>query len=195
MSGKSNWTAFAGARCIAAGTREVVARAIKQAQDHDGDVPIIIIDDATGRQVDFDLRGSPDEVVARLSEGADARFLSAPRVRGRPSLGVPAREVTLLPRHWEWLEQQPGGTSGALRRLVDEARASGPSRRRQAQTVVDRFMTVLAGNLPNYEDASRALYEGDVGRFRGLIADWPQDVRFHVIRLAADAFDNGGHDV
>lgn len=194
MSNNPHWTAFAGVRCIAAGARDIVARTVKQAQGCGEDAQIIVIDDATGRQVDLDLRGSPDEVVARLGERAAAQAEPAPRGRGRPRLGVAAREVTLLPRHWEWLDQQPGGTSGALRRLVDEAQASRSSRRSHAQMVADRFMAVLAGNLPNYEDASRALYRGDAGLFRALMADWPQDIRFHAMRLAADAFDNGGHD-
>ncbi len=194
MSDKSNWTAFAGTRCIAAGPWDVVARSLKQAQGHGEALPVLIIDDATGRQVDLDLRGSADEVVSRIREGAETQTEPAPRGRGRPRLGVTAREVTLLPRHWEWLEQQPGGSSGTLRRLVDEARASGPNRRRQAQVVADRFMAVLAGDLPHYEDASRALYRGDAIRFRALIADWPQDVRFHAMRLAADAFSTGGDD-
>jgi hypothetical protein len=103
---------------------------------------------------------------------------------------VVAREVTLLPRHWEWLAQQSGGASVALRRLVDEARRSGEGRdsMRQAQEAGYRFMSVMAGNKPHYEDAIRALFAGDAARFEKSIAEWPADVRRHASRLAEAAF-------
>ncbi|MFY0534142.1 DUF2239 family protein [Nannocystis pusilla] len=45
---------------------------------------------------------------------------------GRPKLGVVSREVSLLPRHWEWLERQP---SGSRRRCADSSRRrSGATR-------------------------------------------------------------------
>jgi hypothetical protein len=99
---------------------------------------------------------------------------------------VVAREVTLLPRHWEWLGAQPGGASVALRKLVDEARrASGDKdRERQARDAAYHFMSTMAGNLPQFEEASRALFADDRRRFTGLIADWPVDVRDHIVKLA-----------
>lgn len=184
-----NWTAFAGQHCLAAGSQETVARAVSRA-GRDGVTGILVFDDSTGRQVDLDLRGGEDEVVARLAPPQGP----AEAGRGRPKLGVIAREVTLLPRHWEWLAQQPGGASGTLRRLVDEARASPAARRRQARMVTDRFLSVLAGDLPGYEEASRALYAGNRPGFEALIADWPQDIRTHALRFAAAAFDqDAGH--
>ena len=74
-----------------------------------------------------------------------------------------AREVTLLPRHWEWLAQQSGGASVALRRLVDQARrgTEDKDRIRRAQEAAYRFMSAMAGNRPNFEDAIRALFAGD----------------------------------
>jgi hypothetical protein len=109
-----------------------------------------------------------------------------PRGRGRPKLGVVSREVTLLPRHWEWLNAQPGGASVALRKLVDEARrASGDKdRERQARDAAYHFMSTMAGNLPQFEEASRALFAGDRRRFTALIADWPPDIRDHIVKLA-----------
>lgn len=193
MSGQ-NWTAFLGTRCIASGARDLVARAVKQAHDAGIDRQVIIIDDATGRQLDLDLRGSADDVVSRIARDAETPDDTASRGRGRPRLGVTAREVTLLPRHWDWLDQQPGGASGSLRRLIDEARASRPYLRRQAQAVTDRFMTVFAGDLPRFEDATRALYAGEAARFEDLIADWPHDVRVHTMRLASKAFEPGEGD-
>ncbi|MBB6426905.1 DUF2239 family protein [Sphingopyxis sp. JAI128] len=194
MTSGQNWTAFLGTRCIAAGAREMVARAVKQAHDEGVDRPVIIIDDATGRQLDLDLRGSADDVVSRIAQDADTHVDTAPRGRGRPRLGVTAREITLLPRHWDWLDQQPGGASGSLRRLIDEARTSRPYVRRQAQAVTDRFMTVFAGDLPHFEDATRALYAGEAAQFEGLIADWPHDIRVHTRRLASAAFEEEDGD-
>ena len=111
-------------------------------------------------------------------------------VASRPKLGVIAREVTLLPRHWEWLSSQPGGASVALRKLVEEARRAnaGRDRIRQAQEAAYRFVSVLAGNLPGFEEACRALFAGDAARFDSLVQGWPAGVRNHAQRLAARAF-------
>jgi hypothetical protein len=111
---------------------------------------------------------------------------SEPRGRGRPKLGVVAREVTLLPRHWEWLNAQSGGASVALRKLVDEARRAngGRDRRRAARDAAYHFMSAMAGNLKNFEEASRALFADDRRKFTGLVAAWPADIRDHVVKLA-----------
>ena len=101
-----------------------------------------------------------------------------------------AREVTLLPRHWDWLAQQKGGASVAIRKLVEEARRTGEDkdRIRTAQDLAYRFMSVMAGNKPHFEDAIRALFSGDRSRFEQLIGAWPADVREHSLRLATNAF-------
>lgn len=183
------FTAFAGQRRLAAGSMTEVALAVKRAQARGGD-PIIIFTDATGRPVDFDLRGDEREVVARLAKRAPPPSAEAPpsepRGRGRPKLGVVAREVTLLPRHWEWLNAQPGGASVALRKLVDEARrvSGDKDREREARDAAYHFMSTMAGNLQNFEEASRALFADDRRRFTGLIADWPTDIRDHIVKLA-----------
>src|SRR3546814_490284 len=108
----------------------------------------------------------------------------APRGRGRPKLGVTAREVTLLPRHWDWLAAQPGGASVALRKLVEQAMRDDRQTRRAAQEAAYRVMTALAGDLPGYEEAIRALFAGDRQRFEQQIAGWPADLRDYVTRLA-----------
>lgn len=185
------FTAFAGQRRLASGSMSEVALAAKRAQARGGE-PIVIFTDATGRPIDFDLRGDEREVVARLAKLAPPPSAEAieqptePRGRGRPKLGVVAREVTLLPRHWEWLNDQPGGASVALRKLVDDARrASGDKdRERQARDAAYHFMATMAGNLQNFEEASRALFADDRRRFTALIADWPTDIRDHIVKLA-----------
>lgn len=143
----------------------------------------LIFDDQTGQLIELDLRGSVEDVLARLPPVAER---SKP-ARGRPKLGVVAREVTLLPRHWDWLATQPGGSSAALRRLVDQARReSGPSdAARQAQEVTYRVMTTLAGDLPGYEEATRALFADDRIGFNQLTADWPGDIGDYVRKLNA----------
>ncbi|MCA1364096.1 DUF2239 family protein [Bradyrhizobium sp. IC3069] len=186
---QGTYTAFTGQRRLASGTAGDVALAVKRATQP-LDQPIIIFDDGTGRSIDFDLRGDDREVLARLAtlmpQAETAEAPAEPRGRGRPKLGVVAREVTLLPRHWEWLNAQAGGASVALRKLVDEARrASGDKdRERQARDAAYHFMSTMAGDLPQFEEASRALFADDRRRFTGLIADWPTDIRDHIVKLA-----------
>jgi uncharacterized protein len=183
-----SFTAFEGRRRLVTGTLAEVALAVKRAGQP---APIIIFDDATGRSLDLDLRGSDDEIIARLPKVTPAPIepespASEPRGRGRPKLGVVAREVTLLPRHWEWLNARPGGASVALRKLVDEARHANGDRDRQraARDAAYHFMSTMAGNLANFEEASRALFADNERRFTGLIAGWPTDIRNHIVKLA-----------
>jgi hypothetical protein len=187
MDIQSTCTAFADGRHLASGAPWEVALAVKAALVAQGGADILTFDDETGQMVDFDLRGSDEEIAARLMPQAEVR------TAGRPKLGVVAREVTLLPRHWEWLASQPGGASVTLRKLVDAARGAngGRDRIRQAQQAADRFMQAMLGNQPGYEEASRALYAGDAGRFAELTAAWPADLRDHAGRLAAPAFAQG----
>lgn len=185
-----SFTAFVGPRRLISGTLAEVALAVKRAGHPAGSV--IIFDDATGRSLDLDLRGSDSEIVARLPRATpaaaepDAEAASEPRGRGRPKLGVVAREVTLLPRHWEWLNARPGGASVALRKLVDEARriSGDRDRLRAARDAAYHFMSTMAGDLANFEEASRALFADDRRRFAGLIAEWPPDIRDHIVKLA-----------
>ena len=183
-------TAFAGERLFAAGPVIEVALAVRAAAAMNGDAALLVFDDRTGRQVDFDLSGSEADIRARLTP-ANAEpapeTASARRSPGRPKLGVVAREITLLPRHWEWLAEQPGGASVTLRRLVDAARGAGDgvAAARKARETADRFMGAMLGNQPGYEEASRALYAGNRGRFMELSENWPADLRDHARRLAA----------
>ncbi|WP_035553920.1 DUF2239 family protein [Burkholderia sp. 9120] len=208
----STCTAFEGHRRIASGSLSDVALAVKAVLARGEQAPVLIFDDITSQPIEFDLRGTSEEIVARLAsqprdgeaaaeptaepaaepaaEPTTATEDGTPRSRGRPKLGVVAREVTLLPRHWDWLNGQSGGASVALRKLVEAARVAGEEkdRRRAAQEAVYRFMTALAGNLPDYEDATRALYANDQPRFAAIVAAWPDDVGAHALRLAESAF-------
>jgi hypothetical protein len=191
------YAAFEGDRRIASGDLREVARAAKQALDQRSDASILVFDGRTSEPVDLDFRGSMNDVLARLPEipgiveALDDAAPSAPRGPGRPKLGVVAREITLLPRHWDWLAQQAGGASVAIRKLVEEARRTSEhkDRIRLAQESAYRFMSAMAGNRPHYEDAIRALFANDSVDFEKLIAEWPADIRGHASMLAARAFD------
>jgi hypothetical protein len=190
-------TAFAGDRLVAAGPLRSVALTAWQARAAAPDTPVLIFDDAEQRQVEIDLHGSQAELVQRLAAAPDdpvpataaaSEAPAVPRGRGRPKLGVVAREVTLLPRHWSWLNAQPGGASVALRRLVEAARRdAGGDDRRHGQEAAYRFMHAIAGDAAGFEDAARALFAGDLGRFEDAIAGWSRDVREHATMLAARA--------
>lgn len=187
-------TAFSGSHRVASGELRHVALKAKQVFDSDPSQAILVFEDATGGVLELPLELPAAELLRSLNaepaEADGAAVIASARGPGRPRLGVVAREVTLLPRHWQWLAAQPGGASVALRRLVEGARkvnADG-DRRRVAQEAAYRFMHALAGNLPAYEEATRALFAGDIGRFEETLAHWPEDVREHASLLAADAF-------
>ncbi len=188
---RQHFTAFMGDQQLASGPLAEVALAVMKASRSAAARPIIIFDDASGRAIDLDLRGTERDIVARLPQpvseiAADDPTVPEPRGRGRPKLGVVAREVTLLPRHWEWLGAQPGGASVALRKLVEEARRNSGDRDRSraAREAAYHFMSTMAGNLRHFEEASRALFADDRRRFAELIAGWPGDIRDHVVKLA-----------
>lgn len=178
------YTAFAGDARIAFGPLRDVLIALHDRELRGGGEAVLVFEDASGRQVDFDLRGPLDEVLARAEPDPPR---SGP---GRPRLGVVSREVSLLPRHWDWLESRPNGISAALRRLVDEARNREPERERArlAREAASRFLSAMAGDRPGYEEACRALFAGDRARFDAETASWPADLRAHLERTAADAF-------
>ncbi len=208
-AGERAFIGWAGTECVAHGTLTEVARAAKHVLDSDRTATVTVIDAETAQTVDIDFSGTPDEVVARLrsrrAQGADGRGQAVdaggatwadsgqaqPRSPGRPRLGVVAREVTLLPRHWEWLNAQPGGASVTLRKLVEEARRTraGDERARQARDTCYAFLQKIAGNEPGYEEVLRALYAGDKTRFEQLTEEWSPDLCHHARRLAEASFE------
>jgi hypothetical protein len=193
-------TAFIGDAVLSAGPLIDVAMAVKNTNQTGTQESILVFDDNTGSVIDLDLRGSKADIIGRLMQRAaesgaspiadvslhDPQASSAQqRGRGRPKLGVVAREVTLLPRHWEWLAAQTGGASVTLRRLVEEAKRGdgGRRQRRNAQEAAYRFMSAMAGNLPGFEEASRALFADDPERFASQAAQWPHDIVAYAKRL------------
>lgn len=203
------FTSFDGHRRIASGPFEMVTLAVKRVLESGARGTVLMFDDISGRPIDVDTRGSDHEVLARLAthpakaareavtaQASDASDSSdggapanLPRGRGRPRLGVVAREVTLLPRHWDWLSEEPGGASVVLRKLVDEARRTQgeQTRRRGATEAAYHFMSAIAGDMAGFEEATRALFAHQRSRFCELIAPWPADVRDHALSLAFGA--------
>lgn len=183
------YTVFDGVSFIGSGDITVAATLAKKAIDKDPHASIHIFDDITGELLELDFRGTVEDVLRRLpaSDQPDKIELRGP---GRPKLGVVAREVTLLPRHWDWLNTQPGGASVALRKLVETARRenAGKDQIRQAQDASYKFMFIMAGDLPNYEEALRALYAGHQESFDFQIEKWPADIKAHAKKLSAAVF-------
>jgi hypothetical protein len=193
----ASFTSFDGWKRIASGNLEVNVLAVKRAAEARCPGPQRIFDDQTGSVLEVDIRGTDAEALARLpnrsttdvvndSGPVRADQTSSQRGRGRPKLGVIAREVTLLPRHWDWLSAQPGGASVALRKLVEEAkRGTGRSDdRRRSQERAYQFMSAMAGDLVGFEESIRALFAGDSNKFRQLTAEWPGDVGDYALALA-----------
>jgi uncharacterized protein len=189
------YVAFAGSRQLAFGTLRDVASKAQESSHQDPFSQILIFDDRTGHLIEMDLRRTAAELSRRVEEieaaspilQEDAAPDASPRGPGRPKLGVVAREVTLLPRHWDWLATQPGGASVALRKLVESARRTNQEadRLRVAREAAYRFISTMAGNEVGFEEAARALFAGDSGRFQKLVEPWPVDVARHAKRLAA----------
>lgn len=171
-------SAFDGNRRIATGTLASVAAAV-HAASASAEAPLLVFRHHDGAIIDIDTRGSVPEMLERLGIGA--------ATRGRPRLGVVAREVTLLPRHWDWLAAQPGGASVVLRRLIDAARRDDAGNRRATRDAIYRFMSAIAGDLPGFEAATRALFAGDDALFATLIAGWPADIVATLAEINAGA--------
>ncbi len=166
-----------------------VALAAKSALDANPNASVVIFNSEAGQFVEVDFRGTAYDVAARLATPVAQPDESQP-VRGRPKLGVVAREVTLLPRHWEWLNSQPGGASVALRKLVEAARKDNAAidEARRSREAAYRFMSVVGGDFPGFEEATRALFAGNKAILDALLALWPMDIRNYVRELAEVSF-------
>lgn len=175
---------FDGMILVARGELPAVAHTTREWMETHPEASILAFEEATGRQIEVDLQGSVAEVVRRHATRAAAAVTNLGP--GRPKLGVVGREVTLLPRHWDWLGTQPGGASIALRKLVEQGMKTGreADTLRQRQENAYRFMSAIAGNLPGYEEAIRALFAGDAEAMEACMKTWSADVRSYALELA-----------
>ncbi|MDR3612895.1 MAG: DUF2239 family protein [Candidatus Obscuribacterales bacterium] len=197
-------TAFADAQRIGTGTVEEVALMTKRLIDQGSKATILIFDNESSEPIEIDFRGTEADVRKRLQRQysltqpastckethSTADETIAPKGPGRPKLGVVAREVTLLPTHWQWLNSQPGGASVALRKLVEAARKANQNkdRLRCAQEATYRFMSAMAGNFAGFEEATRALFAARLNDFEESTKAWPADVREHAMKISKDCF-------
>ena len=178
-------TAFAGARIVATGPLAEALPSIKAAAD--AGQAVLIFSDATARVLEVDLRGN-------LADAQDRLPSVEARGPGRPKLGVVAREVTLLPRHWDWLATQPGGASVALRKLVEAAARDPKAERLAARDAAYRFASAMGGDKAGFDEAMRALYAGKRKKFHRQLETWPPDVREHLEKMAAPVFSDGDEE-
>lgn len=188
MEKQLSYVAFVGPRRVASGGMGDILPGLKERFEKDASELVLIFEVETGRQLDVDLRGSLEEVLERYVPGAS-------KGPGRPKLGVTSREVSLLPRHWDWLEEQPNGASAALRRLVEAAikHEPGKERARRIRAALSRFLSAMAGDRPHYEEACRALFAGETAQFAQLVERWPKDIREHAVQQmqSADRAERG----
>ena len=198
LSYQTRAIAFEGPHQIAVGELHQVALKVKDVLERGASGPVLIFNESTSDPIEVDFRGTRQEVFERLtSTSSHSAHGQVPlpevtgRGRGRPRLGVVAREVTLLPRHWDWLNSQPGGASVALRKLVEDARRSraGGDQKRRAEEATYRFISAMAGDAPGFEEATRALFVGRMDLFNQLTQGWPQDIGLHARQLAAAVRD------
>ena len=178
-------SAFLQEKLIAQGPREAVTRRIEQGYSANDFSRIRVFEDATGRVTDLDYWDAGKTAAPRTAPQRPPLPGQEKRARGRPKLGVVSREITLLPRQWEWLATQPGGASASIRRLVEEARKrrSATVSAAEAREGVHRFMTEMAGDRPGYEEALRALYRSDILAVLRIASAWPEDIRRYLERL------------
>lgn len=184
----NSYVTFLEKDLFAEGTQEEVALKMKKHLSKNKDSSFLTFDESTGKQIDFDLHGTLSDVQKRYESKVE-ESQNASKV-GRPKLGVVSREVSLLPRHWDWLASQPDSASVTLRRLVEDAmkRNKDVDAIRVSQDATYRFMSVMAGDLIGYEEALRALYAREEKSFNRFLSAWPKDISHQIKQYAKGAF-------
>ncbi len=184
-----SYTVFADFRFITQGSLESVALSLKKKFKEPNSASILIFSDLTGRQIDLDLSGTDKQILDRLKVYSQQETQSNTGA-GRPKLGVVPREISLLPIHWEWLINQDGGSSAVIRNLIDEKiKNRSIDKIKNSQERTYKFLSALAGNLPNFEEATRFLYRKDKRKFTELISSWPKDIAKHATHLSREVFE------
>ncbi|MBN21814.1 MAG: hypothetical protein CL678_11090 [Bdellovibrionaceae bacterium] len=185
------YSAFDDKTLLVQGELDDVVIHIKKHLGKSENSSILIFSDSTGATIDFNFQGTKQDVLKRLDMFRSPKQKSIPSGPGRPRLGVISREISLLPRHWEWLATQSGGASATLRRLVEEAqkKSSQQVSTKQIQERVYKVMSVLAGDLQGYEEALRALYKKDRKTFFSQIEIWPKDIKKYLKKIGKPIFE------
>lgn len=180
MSIANRYTAFRGDTRIITDSLFNVALALQKQSE----MNVLVFNDQTGQQIDLDLSGSEDDLKQRYTEVEYVKKV------GRPKLGVISREITLQQKHWNWLDQQSSSASAVIRKLIDKELndPSSESNIMLAKQAIDHFMLAMLGNMPNYEEATRALYQGNKSHFLALIHNYPKDLKVYLELKAQTAF-------
>ena len=188
-----SYTAFGNEKLIAHGSLDEVVLKIKRWHDKNSTGSLLVFNDFTGKTMEFDLRGSEKEVLQKIEMFIPQDTAAVSVGPGRPKLGVVTREVSLLPQHWEWLASQPEGASAALRKLVEGAKKNLVMKEsvKQVQERVYKIMSILAGDLPQYEEALRSLYRRNAENFKQHTAIWSPDIKEYVMKIAEPVFSEG----
>lgn len=175
--------AFSGTDLIAEGPVREALPILVRYRKVNPHAELTVLERQTSRLLEVDFE-QPMEVIERmLAMQVGEKPEPLKRGRGRPKLGVQSREVSLLPRHWDWLNRQPGGASAALRKLVEAAIKSPEAQLDEARASVDRFLLTMAGDLPNYEEVLRQFYRRQYGAMFEHMANWPDDIQRHARAL------------
>lgn len=100
-----------------------------------------------------------------------------------------SRDIALFERHWAWLSGQPRGINATLRLLVEDASRDpyGKYRAQQLKEECYFLMRDMVGDRPFFEEASRALFSGDLQVLKELAATWPAEVADKIITQATQA--------
>lgn len=185
-----NYTAFNNNEILAQGSLETIALAVRQKVKEDKNASILIFSDLTGRQIDIDISGTEKQVLERLKIYSSNKTPQVSAGAGRPKLGVIPREISLLPHHWEWLINQDGGSSGIIRKLIDDKiKSTSPDKVKIAQERAYKFLSAIGGNLPNFDEATRYLYRKDKEKFQELTSSWPKGIVKHSMALLGGVFE------
>lgn len=186
----NTYTAFEGTQMIAQGSLETVALEVKKKTKSNKKTEPLIFSDRSGKQIDLDLSGTDQDTLERLKVYSQ-KSVPAHTGAGRPKLGVIPREISLLPQHWEWLLNQESSPSGMIRKLIDEKNAAQlRDQVKSSQESTYKFLSAIAGDLPNYEEVIRYLYRKDKKQFQSLMAGWPKDLSKHALALSKPVFEN-----
>ena len=186
-----NYTAFENKKILTEGNLNEVATIVFHRLKENKSANILIFSDQSGRIIDLGFSGTERQMLERLKIYCHQEIQSYPGA-GRPRLGVVTREISLLPKHWEWLLGQDGGASACLRKLIDEKMSESELPKKAimfAQEKTYKFLHAIAGDLPNFENAIRYLYRKDQSSFLKQISDWPDDVQTYALKLSKIVFE------
>ncbi len=176
MNESERYSSFIGDRHLFTGDLKGMLSQTHAYISRHGEEGLLIFDNFSGRQIDYNFRVSLEELLGKELPPTPKKG------PGRPRLGVVCGEISLLPRHWDWLQRQRQSASATIRRLIEAAmkEASPEEKTREAIDAAGKFLWTMAGNLSDFEEASRALYAQKWHILDAITAAWPEDIAKHL---------------